>query len=152
MDDPQLRAALLDQLRYLLYEVTAMEPMVDRLHEGELGRRTRGPSVKECYGALIAWDQKHVLPELERLTGMPVSNTDNAKADWNLLPLRRILSDVNKVRRTVVRLVALLSAAKWTMRVDLDDGTCDVYGLIHRTIQHDAAMLRTVAEHLNEGW
>ncbi len=148
----RLRAKLLDQLRYLLDEVVAMEPVLDRLHEAELGIRERGPSVKECYGALIAWDRGRLIPELNRLNGTVTGQEECVEPDWNALPLRKILGEVNKVRSVVVDQVAALNAARWTGRISLGDEAYDVYGLVHRTIQHDVRMLRTIAECLHQGW
>ena len=148
----QLRTALLDQLRYLQDEVAAMEPLIGRLQDAEARAGGRGRSVKECYGALVAWDRHRVIPELRRLIGAGVSGLVGKGTDWNAVPLMKIMDEVNAARGTAVELAVALDAAKWTEKVSLDGLECDVYGLLHRTIQHDVDMLRTIAEQLHRSW
>ena len=146
---PHLRAALLDQLTYLLFEVAAMEPVIARLYESELVHTTHGLSVKQCYGAIVVWDSSRVIPVLRTMKGLKVQEPAGDPPDWNELPLRDILDRIRETRRTLVELAHTLEDVQWSFTCT--DDSDDVYGLLYKTVQHDTDRLQTVAKRLYRG-
>ena len=137
------RKAVLDQLSYLLEEIEAMNPVMGRLHEAELINSERGPSVKECYGAIVEWDRGKVLPAVGG-----EKKTDLSEVNWNGQSLQGILARVAAEREQVILLCSGLGDERW----EQSEGPGSIRALLYATIQHDTNMLRKVAEQLHRGW
>ena len=140
----QLRAALLDQLGYLLLEIAAMKPLLPRLTEPEVNHTGEGPSVKQCYGAIVDWDCTRVMPALRAFSGQNGVAEVMPSTDWNSLSLRDILDRVSNSRRATLALASALGQGPGSKMKE-------VYTLLHQTVQHDTAQLQTIAKRLNRG-
>ena len=147
MSDPkadQQRGELLSQLRYLLEEIASLRSITSRLYEAQITYTERGPSVKQCYGAIIMRDRNEVLPALERLSQRRSRRAMKEK-DWNRIPMEEILAEMEKVRQAVIDAVTGLKIEDWAQEVA--DGM-DVYQFLLRVSQDDADTLREIAQKL----
>ena len=140
----QRRIDMLDQLRYLLDEIAALRQMTSRMHEEWITNIEGGPSVKQCYGAIIMRDRNETLPALKKLLGHRRSKKFR-DADWNRLPMEEILTEVEKARHSVIEAADKLDAMDWTQEVA--DGV-DVYELLLSATHKDTDTLRNVAQKL----
>ncbi len=147
MSDPkadQQRGELLSQLCYLLEEIASLRSITSRLYEAQITYTERGPSVKECYGAIIMRDRNEVLPALERLSRRKSRRAMKGK-DWNHIPMEEILAEMEKARQAVIDAVTGLKIEDWAQEVA--DGI-DVYQFLLRVSQDDADTLREIAQKL----
>ncbi len=147
MPDPKAdrqRRELLSQLRYLLAEIASLRSITSRLYEAQITYTERGPSVKECYGAIIMRDRNEVLPALERLSRRKSRRAMKGK-DWNRIPMGEILAEMEKARQAVIDAVTGLKIEDWAQEVA--DGI-DVYQFLLRVSQDDADTLREIAQKL----
>ncbi len=147
-DPVRCRSAVLDQLRYLIDEIAALRQISPRLHESQITNTDRGPSVKQCYGAIIMRDQNKILPALKTLSGRKVT-PEALSMDWNSVPIKDILVQVESVRRSVIEAAEDLSVEAWSQQVT--EGM-DVGQFLLTASQHDTDTLRTVAERLYRSW
>lgn len=153
-DRAALREALLEQVAYLLDEVQALRPFLARLPEPLRTSRPLPdePSIQECYGRLVAYDERRVLPWLRRVT----KGNDAAYAvseeqpDWNAFAPAALLDRVTAARKAVVAAFEALPPAGWLAEAPLGDDRVDAYTLAHRVTQHDADTLRTIGYRLHE--
>lgn len=135
------RSELLDQLRYLVDEITALRRILSRLHEAHITNSERGPSVKECFGAIIMRDRTKILPELKKLVGGKIPHTDQ-EIEWNTLPIQEILTQVEEARTDVIAAVMKLDAEQWIQEVEPD---ADLYTFLLEASHKDADTLREIA-------
>jgi hypothetical protein len=147
-DPVRCRSAVLDQLRYLIDEIAALRQVSLRLHEPQITNTDRGPSVKQCYGAIVTRDRNQILPALKNISG----RKDTPKAlsvDWNSVPMKDILAQVESARRSVIQAAENLSMEAWSQQIT--EGM-DVCQFLLTASQHDTDTLRTVAERLYRTW
>ncbi len=138
------RNDILNQLRYLIDEIAALRQMSSRMHEAQITNTERGPSVKQCYGEIIMHDCNMILPALNQLSGNTSSNVPQNKG-WNRLPMEEILTEVERSRQAVINAAQNLNPDEW--RQEVSSGV-DVYQLLLSATQHDADLLREVAQKL----
>ena len=154
-----LRAALLDQLAYLMHEVEALRPVVDQVPDELQKLPTPGTdlslSLRETYGLLAAYDAKVVLPALHRMIAEDEPHVDPAdekslatEADWNEHPIDALLDRVQQARKAVVDFLQDLPADAWDRTATFGETEHDVYGVAHYVTQHDADLLRETGYHL----
>ncbi len=142
--DRQRRGELLSQLRYLLEEIASLRSITSRLYEAQITYTERGPSVKQCYGAIIMRDRNEIIPALERLSRKRSRRAMKEK-DWNRIPMEEILAEMEKARQAVIDTVTGLKIEDWAQEVA--DGM-DVYQFLLRVSQYDADTLREIAQKL----
>ncbi len=147
-DPARRRGAVLDQLRYLIDEIAALRQISPRLHESQITNTDRGPSVKQCYGAIITRDRNKILPALKNMSGRKIA-PKALSVDWNSIPMKDILVQVESARRSVIAAAENLSMEAWSQQIT--DGV-DVYKFLLTSLQHDTDTLRTVAERLYRSW
>lgn len=138
------RGDLLDQLSYLLDEIASLRSIVSRLHEAQITNTERGPSVKQCYGAIVMRDRNEILPVLEKLCGGKRSRVMK-EVDWNRRPTEEILTEVEAARQAVIAVAGRLKPQDWTQEVA--EGV-NVYQLLLKASHTDADTLREVAQKL----
>ena len=138
------RGELLDQLNYLVDEIVSLRSIVSRLHEAQITNTERGPSVKQCYGAIIMRDRNEILPALEKLC-MGKRSRAVKDVDWNRRPMENILTEVEAARQAVIAAAERLKPQDWTQEVA--EGM-DVYQLLLEASHTDADTLREVAQQL----
>ena len=143
-DPARCRNAVLDQLRYLIDEIAALRQISPRLHESQLTNTDRGPSVKQCYGEIIMRDRNKILPALKNISTRRITPED-LSVDWNSMPMKDILVQVESARRSVIEVAENLSSEAWSQQVT--EGV-DVFQFLLTASQHDTDTLRTVAERL----
>ncbi len=138
------RGDLLDQLTYLLEEITSLRKIASRLYEAQITNTERGPSVKQCYGTIIMRDRNEILPVLEKLLNEKRSRAVKEK-DWNCISIDEILAELETSRRAVISAVGRLKPQDWAHEVE---GGMDVYHLLFKASHSDADILREVAQKL----
>ena len=154
-----LRAALLDQLAYLIDEIEALKAVVDRvpppLQEARPLREDL--SLKELYGLLATLDEAVYLPRLRQMIAEDTPAFEAvdeaalaAEAGWNGQPLGIILDRVQEARRGLLFFLHALPADAWTRIGCFGDERRDVYSLAHHIVQHNVDLLRTISYRLNE--
>lgn len=159
-DEPaRARAVLIDQLRYLIDEVEALKPLVNRVPDAVQGGRPTPDalSMKEIYGALAARDEQVRIPRLEQITAAddPPSFdlVDDAElvadAAWNDRALPDILDRVQAARAALVDRLEALPAPAWSQTVRIGDAVHTVYEVAHRMAREDADRLRDLSYRLH---
>lgn len=138
------RGDLLDQLSYLLDEIASLRSIASRLHEAQITNTERGPSVKQCYGAIVMRDRNEILPALEKLCGGKRSRVMK-EVDWNRRPTEEILTEVEVARQAVIAAAGRLKPQDWTQEVAAG---VNVYQLLLKASHADADTLREVAQKL----
>ncbi len=158
-DTAALRAALLEQLAYLIDEVEALKVVVGRVPEPLQEARPPGQalSMKETYGLLATLDEAVYLPRLRRMVAEDEPAFDAVaepalveQAGWNAQPIAHILERVQQARRRLVAFLRALPSEAWTRAGRFDGARRDAYGLAHHVTQHDADLLRAVGYRLHE--
>ncbi len=153
----QRRAALLDQLAYLIDEVEALKPVIDQVPEAlqQLKTDAAGLSLRETYGWIAAYDELVMLPQLQQLLAEETPTlvvTDEqtliAEASFNEQAPEVLLAEVQRARRDVLAVLQAISADAWNRKGLLDGAPVDVYALAHSLTQHDANLLRAIGYHL----
>ena len=147
-DPARSRSAVLDQLRYLIDEIAALRRISARLHESQITSTDRGPSVKQCYGAIIMRDRNKILPALKNISGREIT-PKAPSVDWNSMSIKDILVQVESARKSVIEVAENLSSDAWSQKVT--EGV-DVFQFLLTASQQDTDTLRTVAERLNRTW
>lgn len=152
--DAERRAALLDQLRYLMAEVDAVAPVLERLPADVLTASLPDErSVLATFAHLAALDREVYLPRLRRMvaedepTFEEPQDPDGGERDV----LDAALADVRTARMMLVNAFEHLPAEEWTRTAVFPDGERrDVYGFVFAIVHHDAAELRRVAYRMHE--
>jgi len=147
-DPARSRSAVLDQLRYLIDEIAALRQISPRLHESQITNTDRGPSVKQCYGAIITRDRSKILPALKNISGRKIPS-EALSVDWNSVPIMDILVQVESARRSVIEAAENLSSEAWSQQIMEGE---DVFQFLLTASQQDTDTLRTVAERLYRTW
>ena len=147
-DPARSRSAVLDQLRYLIDEITALRKISPRLNESQITNTDRGLSVKQCYGAIIMRDRNKILPALKNISGRKITPKASS-VDWNTLPMNDILVQVESARRSVIEVAENLSSEAWSRQITEGE---DVFQFLLTASQQDTDTLRTVAERLYRTW
>jgi hypothetical protein len=159
-DPDQARAVLIDQLRYLIDEVEALKPLVERVPDVvQSGRPTpEALSMKEIYGALAMRDEQVRAPRLKQMAtaeNPPVFDAvEDAElvedADWNEQPLPSILDRVQSARAALIDRLEALAPADWSCTAQFGDDIQSVYEMAHRIAREDADRLRDLGYRLHE--
>ena len=147
-DPARSRSAVLDQLRYLIDEIAALRQISARLNESQITNTERGLSVKQCYGAIIMRDRNKILPALKNISGLTITPKASS-VDWNSIPMKDILVQVESARRSVIEVVENLSSEAWSQQITEGE---DVFQFLITASQQDTDTLRTVAERLYRTW
>ena len=156
----ELKAALLDQVAYLIDEVDALRGVIDRVPQSVLeGRPLDGDrSIKELFGLLAARDEKVYLPFLEHVMAEggrssldPVPESELlAVAEWNRQPIDDILERLQRARGALLQVLHEMPVRAWGRRGYYGEERLDVFQLTHSITQHDADLLRAVGYRLHE--
>ncbi|MEM9665940.1 MAG: DinB family protein [Bacteroidota bacterium] len=143
---PDLRSALLDQVAYLLEEVEALRPIVDRIPEPLQVARPLGkePSIREYYGLIADRDAHERLAWVQQQTGTAPS-VGTADTDWNALPMRTILDRLAEARTQLTQALRSLPDAAWATT-----GAGSAYAFVHTLLQEDTDVLRTLGYRMHE--
>lgn len=155
----ELRVSLLDQLAYLIDEVTAVQAVIHRVSEPLQVARPTGqePSIRELYGLIVHRTEDELLPWVRALAAgeMPEGSTQPdevwlAGATWNDVPMDTILERVTTARQALLDRLRALPETAWNRPLHIDGEEQTVLHLVHRLIQHDTAYLRTIGHRLHE--
>ena len=138
----QRRTDLLEQMLYLIDEVTALREVMSRMHESQITNTERGPSVKQRYGAIIMRDSNELLPALKKLVGVKRTKKKRNR-DWNQIPLEEILSELKSARQSVVETILALDETHWNQEIT---SGINVYQLLLNASHKDADTLREIAQ------
>jgi hypothetical protein len=145
------RDRLLGQLRYLIDEAKALEPLLEDLPAEVL--ETSPPdefSVKEALGLLADCDRKIFLPRLHRMIGEDrpeLESIDEGRlvedASWGKVSMPKILTAVEENRDELISFLENLPPDEWHREGLLSGGdTQTVYELAYFIGQHDVHYLR----------
>ena len=153
----ELRAALTEQVAYLLDEIDALRAVVHRVAEPVLSGRPlpSDPSIKEMYGRIAEADAYTFLPFLETLAAgetpdVPAHETSEREPGWNERSISDLLDDVSTHRTRLVEHLRTLPAQAWEQTGRIGGQVFDVYALTHHITQHDTEWLRAAAYRLHE--
>ncbi len=158
-DRDTLRAALLDQLAYLIDELEAQKGLLHRIPDWALeGRPFEGEwSIKERYGALAAADVSVHLPQLRRIVeeDTPALEAPDRQAlmtseAWNEVEIGPLLERVQAARTALTAFLRTLTPEQWARTGSVGGVPQDVYAYVHAVIQHDADGLRAIGYRLHE--
>lgn len=161
-DEPdRARAVLLDQLRYLIDEVEALKPLVDRVPVAvQEGRPTPDAlSMKAIYGVIALRDERVHRPRLQRVAAAddkapafePVDDEELVdEEDWDEWSLLDILDRVQSARRALVSQLDAVPAAAWSRLGRVGEETHTIYEIVHRITREDADRLRDLSYRLHE--
>jgi hypothetical protein len=154
-EDPRAahRAALLDQLRYLLVEAKALGPLLAGMPEAILHGRPAGePSVLEAFGRLATLDREVHRPRVARLAAGG-SAPPAGEGEPELVPHEtpeEALGAVLEARAALVDAFEGLPAEAWERSVALDEGAeGNAYDLALAITRHDMDTLRRLAYRMN---
>jgi hypothetical protein len=147
------RDALLDQLRYLVAEIDALAPVLERLPADVLTASLPGErSVLATFAHLAALDREVHLDRLRRIVAEdePVfEERDPDGAAYEALPAA--LSDARSARETLVEAFERVPAEDWARTAVFPDGERrDVYSFALAVAHRDAAELRRLAHRMHE--
>lgn len=155
----QARAVLLTQLRYLIDEVKALKPLVDRVPVTvQEGRPTPDAlTMKEIYGAIALRDEQVHQPRLQQ-----VADDDGAPAfepvddeglvgeeDWNAEALPDILDRVQSARQALVAQLDAIPVDAWHRTGRFDGEVRTLFEAVHRITREDAGRLRDLGHRLH---
>jgi hypothetical protein len=157
----QARAVLLTQLRYLIDEVEALKPLVNRVPTAvQEGRPTPDDlSMKEIYGAIALRDAQVHRPRLQRVAAADdetpaFESVDDEtlveKEDWDEWPLPDILDRVQSARRALVEQLDAVPVDAWHRAGRFDGETQSLFEIVHRITREDADRLRNLGYRLHE--
>ena len=135
----KLRAALTDQLAYLLLELASTESVLPRMAKTERVGAEDGLTVRQRYGAIAEHDAEQTLPRLRALAGANGQPPEAAGTDWNALPLPEVLHQVAATRRNLLSAAAGLDELAQPHLEEL----C---GILHQAVQHDTVQLQAIAK------
>ena len=165
-DDPaapgdDLRAALLDQLAYLIEEAEAMRSVVGAVPEAvQTGRALPDDrTMRETYGLLAALDRTVHAPRVRTLAeanpGAAPPAFDHADPDalvaahaWNDVAMDALLDDVQAARRAL--LDALRAVDDWARTLTVGGEPLDVFTYAHRVAEADFRLLRSLSLRLHD--
>jgi hypothetical protein len=154
-EDPRAahRAALLDQLRYLIVEAEALGPLLAGMPDAILHGRPAGePSVLEAFGRLATLDRAVHAPRVARLAAGG-STPPAGEGEWEPVPHEtpeEALSTVVEARTALVDAFEVLPADAWARTMTLDDGyEGSAYDLAVAITRHDTETLRGLAYRLH---
>lgn len=154
-----IRKALIDQLAYLVDEVEALKPVVDRVPVPVQEARplVNDLSIKETYGLIAVLDEQVYLPCLQAMMEdeAPVFDAIDEKAlahqgAWNEASMDTILKKVEQARHHLLAFLHALAPEQWAQAGHFEEQQRDVYALAHYITQHDADLLRSVGYRLHE--
>jgi hypothetical protein len=157
-EDPRAahRAALLDQLRYLVVEAEALGPLLAGMPEAILHGRPAGePSVLEAFARLAALDRHVHAPRLARLAASDAASGGSPPPAGEGDPIphatpEEALGAVREARGALVAAFEALPVEGWARPVSLEDGAeGDAYDLALAITRHDVETLRTLAYRMN---
>jgi hypothetical protein len=158
----RLRAALLDQLRYLIDEVEALKTVIGRVPEPvQEGKPLPSDlSMKETFGLLAALDREVHRPRLAQVKAhaeagaappaFDAARPDDLAAahDWNDASMEALLEQVQAARRAL--LDAFEGLPDWSLRLAVDGATQDVFGYARAVAQSDFEHLRALTLRLHD--
>lgn len=137
------RAALLDQLRYLIEEVEASKEGLARVPDAVICQRFDGrPSVAELYASIATRDRDVLLP---MVTGRHAKSAEQTCAG----ALDDILCDVQEARRELVSALEGVPLEAWSGMVMLERDHMTVYELLQTGLQRNVDALRAIARRLH---
>lgn len=147
------RDALREQLRYLLVEVDALEPLLGGFPASVLTLALPGErSPLATFAHLAALDREVYASRLERILAEPDPTFDDADPDGTVCPtLEEALEDVRAARRALAAAFDAVADEAWARTATFPDGERrDLAGLALAIVQRDAAELRRLAYRLHE--
>lgn len=150
----QRRAALLDQLRYLVAEAEVLTPLLARLPAAVLTMSLPGErSVLATFAHLAALDREVYVGRLRRMMAEEEPTFDEASdpEGHEREALDAALADVRAARTTLLDAFERVPPADWSRTATFPDGERrDVYDFALAVAHRDAAELRRLAYRMHE--
>ena len=153
------RNSLVIQVRHLLDELDALEPLVASTPEDILTARPvpSEPSIKEIYALIGLYDTHIYGPAIEAMLAeeQPELHEGNdqrllASQPWNEQPFSDVLEFTRRSRRRLVQILESLSGESWDRTARIDHRNISVIDVVYGVVQHDAEMLRTAANRFHD--
>ncbi len=152
--DAGRRDALLEQLRYLIVEAEALEPLLARLPADVLMASLPGErSVLATLAHLAALDREVYLDRLHRMVAeeAPAFEAAPDPDGTEREELEAALADVRAARATLLDAFEHIPPADWSRTATFPDGERrDVVGFALAIVHRDAAELRRLAYRMHE--
>jgi hypothetical protein len=175
-EQKQLRNGLLDQLRHLVREVDMLEGVIGRVPEKLLvetppGTSEKERSIKETFGLIARLDEAVHARRVRRVVGedAPRFSPPDPEAllegeDWNARPMTALFERVRAARRGLIDTLKATAPDDWLRtgrfpNEETDENTGegeseheerDLYWMVHRLCQRDAARLEGMTRRLYE--
>lgn len=153
------RDALIAQVRHLLDELDAFEPLVASIPEDILTARPvpREPSITEMYALIGLYDVYVYLPALEAMVGddLPVIQEGDddallAREAWNNQPFSKVLEFTRRSRKQLIQFLESLTREAWARTAQIGDRNLSVKDAVYGVVQHDAEILRAAAHRFHD--
>lgn len=153
------REALIEQVAYLIDEVTALEGLLNRVPDSVLSEKPMGKwSIKEVLGHLADCDRDIFLPRLKTICKEPHPEFENIDQDrlveesaWNDRSLEEILRALKEERYAVVDYLRSVPEEQWIRSGVFPNGKDrTIFDVAYYISQHDAHHLRSIAMLLHE--
>lgn len=153
------RDTLITQVRHLLDELDAFEPLVASIPEDIL---TAHPvpgelSITEMYALIGLYDVHVYLPALEAMVAdeLPVIQEGDddallAREEWNKQPFSEVLEFTRRSRRQLVQFLESLTTETWDRAAQIGDRNLSVKDAVYGVVQHDAEILRAAAHRFHD--
>ena len=174
-EQKQLRNGLLDQLRHLVREVDMLEGVIGRVPEKLLvetppGTSEKERSIKETFGLIARLDEAVHARRVRRVVDedAPRFSPPDPEAllegeDWNAQPMATLFERVRSARRGLIDTLKATAPDDWLRtgrfpNEEADENTegeseheeRDLYWMVHRLCQRDAARLERMTRRLYE--
>lgn len=157
----KLRAALLDQIEYLIDEVEALRTVAGAVPDAvQSGRPTDDDlSMKELYAMIAVLDRTQRTAWVEQIrdagdTPVVLEPTDAEAAvregDWNERDFGDVLDAVQDARRELHDLLSALDADVWVREAVVGEDTQTLFELVHGFADADFQRLRDLGYRLHD--
>jgi hypothetical protein len=175
-EQKQLRNGLIDQLRHLVREVDMLEGVIGRVPEKLLvdtppGASEKERSIKETFGLIARLDEAVHARRVRRVVDedAPRFSPPDPEAllagetNWNAQPMATLFERVRSARRGLIDTLKATAPDDWLRtgrfpNEETDENTegesdheeRDLYWMVHRLCQRDAARLERMTRRLYE--
>ena len=160
-EQEKLRAALLDQIEYLIDEVEALRTVAGAVPDAvQSGRPTdEDLTMKELYALIAVLDRSQRTAWVEQIrdaSEVPVmleptdAETAVREGNWNEQDLGDVLDAVQDARRELHDLLSVLDADVWMREAMLGEDTQTLFELVHGFADVDFQRLRDLGYRLHD--
>jgi len=157
-DRKDLRAALIDQMEYLIDEIGALKTVVHHVPDDVQGGRPteQDLSMKEMYGVIASLDRGPRRQAMDRIVSEEAPDIESpdaaalAEADnWNDRTIDAVLDAVQDARADFVETLRALPLEQWERTLNVDGETITVFEFVYRMAEGDMQRMRALGHRLH---